>query len=204
MYTAAIQDSHRVSWNEFCTTFHKHHIPVRTIHYSLREFLDLQQGTDNVSEYIRKLNYREQYSTHHIDTDEKKVELFRRGLSLPLQDRLVRFRDMPFNALVTAAIDHEGTCRAVLAEEEKMRKRVMLRHSEDSYGSAPPKYRQVTISTSTTTVGSPPTSTAAGVAPHTYPDSAAYITSCISAKNYSSQHPVFQLWTCRALCSVVS
>jgi hypothetical protein len=132
MYTAAIQDSHRVSWNEFYTAFHKHHIPIRTIHYILWEVLDLQQGTDTVFEYIRKFNYREQYSTHHIDTDEKKAELFRRGLSLPLQDRLVWFCDMPFNALVSVTIDHEGTCRALLVEEEKMRKRIMLRHSEDS------------------------------------------------------------------------
>jgi hypothetical protein len=132
-----------VSWNEFYTPFLKHHIPIRTIHDNLREFLDLQQGTDNVSEYIRKLNYQEQYGTHHIDTDEKKAELFRRGLSLPLQDRWVQISDMPFNALVTAAIDHEGTCRALLAEEEKMRKRVALRHSEDSTGGAPSKYRRV-------------------------------------------------------------
>jgi hypothetical protein len=44
---------------------------------------------DNVYEYIRKFNYVAQYGTHHVDTDEKKAKLFRRGLSLPLQDRLV-------------------------------------------------------------------------------------------------------------------
>jgi hypothetical protein len=35
-----------------------------------------------------------QYGTHHVDTDEKKAELFGRGLSLLLQDRLVQFQDM--------------------------------------------------------------------------------------------------------------
>jgi hypothetical protein len=59
------------------------------MHYNLREFLDVQQGTDNVYKYIRKFNYLTPYGTHHVDTDEKKTELFRRGLSLPLQDRLV-------------------------------------------------------------------------------------------------------------------
>jgi hypothetical protein len=54
------------------------------MHHNLREFLDLQQGTDNVYKYIRKFNYLAQYGTHHIDTNEKKAELFRRGLSLLL------------------------------------------------------------------------------------------------------------------------
>jgi hypothetical protein len=63
-----------------------------------------------VYEYVRKFNYLAQYGTHHVDTDEKKAELFRRGLRLPLQDhRLVRFQDMSFNALVSAAIAQDGT-----------------------------------------------------------------------------------------------
>jgi hypothetical protein len=67
-----------------------------------------------VYEYIRKFNYLAQYGSHHVDTDEKKAELFRRGLSLPLQDHLVWFHDMLFNALVSAVIAHDGTYRALL------------------------------------------------------------------------------------------
>jgi hypothetical protein len=37
-----------------------------------------------VYEYIKKFNYLAQYSTHDVDTDEKKAELFREGLSTPL------------------------------------------------------------------------------------------------------------------------
>jgi hypothetical protein len=74
------------------------------MHHNLQEFLDLQQGTDNVYEYNRKFNYLAQYGTHHVNTDEKKVELFRRGLSLLLQDRLVWFQDMSFNTLVSVVI----------------------------------------------------------------------------------------------------
>jgi hypothetical protein len=83
-YTAAIQDNHRVSWNEFSIEFCGPHLPVGTMHRNLREFLDLQQGTDNVYEYIRKFNYLAQYGTHHVDNNEKMVELFKRGLSLLL------------------------------------------------------------------------------------------------------------------------
>jgi hypothetical protein len=107
---------------------------------NLREFLDLQQGTDNVYEYIEKFNYLAQYGTYHVDTDEKKTELFRRGLSLPLQDRLVRFQDMSFNALVSAAINQDGTYRALLAEVEEKRKRDLSQPLDDSTKGAPSKY----------------------------------------------------------------
>jgi hypothetical protein len=54
---------------------------------NLWEFLDLQQGTDSVYEYIKKFNYLAQYGTHHVDMDDKQTELFKKELSLPLQDR---------------------------------------------------------------------------------------------------------------------
>jgi hypothetical protein len=47
-----------------------------------------------------------------VDTNEKNVELFTEGLTLLLLDRLVLFRDMSFNALVSVAIDQEGTYQA--------------------------------------------------------------------------------------------
>jgi hypothetical protein len=84
MYTSTIQDNHQLSWSEFCKAFREHHIPAGTMHCKLWEFLDLHQGINNVYEYIKKFNYLAQYGTHHVDTDEKKAELFRKGLSLLL------------------------------------------------------------------------------------------------------------------------
>jgi hypothetical protein len=56
-YIATILDNHQVSCDEFCKTFRRHHHPVGAMHRSLREFLDLQQGADDVYEYIRKFIY---------------------------------------------------------------------------------------------------------------------------------------------------
>jgi hypothetical protein len=142
-YTVVIQDNRQVSWNEFCTAFHRHHLPTGTMRRNLWEFLDLRQGTDNVYGYIEKCNYLAQYSTYHVDIDEKKAELFRRRLSLPLQDRLVRFQDMSFNALVSVTIDQDGTYRALLVEEEEKRNWDVLGPSEDSTDGTPPKYHLV-------------------------------------------------------------
>jgi hypothetical protein len=83
-YIGTIRDNHQVSWNEFYTAFRERHISAGIMRRKLWEFLDLQQGTDSVYEYIKKFNYLAQYGTHHADTDDKKAELFRRGLSLPL------------------------------------------------------------------------------------------------------------------------
>jgi hypothetical protein len=110
---------------------------------NLREFLDLQQGTDSVHEYNEKFNYLAQNSTYHVDTDENKAELFRRGLSLPLLDRLVWFQDMSVNTLVSAMIDQDGIYKALLVEEDEKRKRVVSGPSDDSTEGVPPKYHLV-------------------------------------------------------------
>jgi hypothetical protein len=93
-----------------------------------------------VYEYLKKFNYLTQYGTHHVDTGEKKAELFRRGLSLPLQERLVQFCDTSFNTLVCAMIAQDGTYQTLLAEEEEKRKSDLSEPSDDSTKGAPPKY----------------------------------------------------------------
>jgi hypothetical protein len=96
-----------------------------------------------VYEYIKKFNYLVQYNTDHVDTDEKKAKLFGEGQSIPLQNHLVLFCDLSFNALMSAVIDQEGTYRSYLDAEEKKRKRAMSGPSEDSTWGASPKYHLV-------------------------------------------------------------
>jgi hypothetical protein len=98
-----------------------------------------------------------------VDTNEKKVELFRKGLSAQLQKCLVLFCDLAFNALVSATIDHEGASRTYLEAEAKKRKRVMSGPSGGGSRGAPLKYHLVytlangtTMSSSATTVGPSP------------------------------------------------
>jgi hypothetical protein len=140
MYTATLQDNHQVPWSEFCKTFREHHLLAGIVRCKLWEFLHLRQGTDSVNEYIRKFNYQRQYGGYHVDTDENKAELFRNGLSFQLQDRLVLPCDLSFNALVSAVIEQEGLYQAILAEEEKRRKRALSGPPEDSTEGALPKY----------------------------------------------------------------
>jgi hypothetical protein len=81
---------------------------------------------------------------HHVDTDDKKVELFPKGLTIQLQDRLILFPTLSYNALESASINQEGTLKAYVEAEEKKRNRIMPRSSaSDGSGDAPPRYRMI-------------------------------------------------------------
>jgi phosphoenolpyruvate carboxylase len=111
----------------------------------LAKFLDLRQGSRSVYEYIQEFNNLAQYGSHHVDTEAKKVELFHKGLTIQLQDRLILSQNLSYNELTSAAIDQEGTIKACEAAEEKKRKRVVSGPSGGSSSSAPPKYRMIYI-----------------------------------------------------------
>jgi hypothetical protein len=55
-----------------------------TMRCKLSEFLDLCQGNYLVYEYTQEFNNQAQYGGHHIDTDEKKAELFCTRLTIQL------------------------------------------------------------------------------------------------------------------------
>jgi hypothetical protein len=132
-----------VPWGEFRTAFRGHHLSVGTIHHKLAEFLDLRQGNRSVYEYIQEFNNLAQYKIHHVDTDVKKAELFRKVLTIQLQDCLILSQNLSNNELASAPIDQEGTMKACEAIEEKKRKRVVLGSSGGGSSSAPPKYRMI-------------------------------------------------------------
>jgi hypothetical protein len=78
-----------VSWDEFCIDFCGHHLSAGTIHHKLLEFMDLRQWNRSVYEYTQEFKKLAQYGGHHIDTDAKKAELFHKGITIQLQDRLI-------------------------------------------------------------------------------------------------------------------
>jgi hypothetical protein len=142
-YTAALPADHHVIWDEFRTTFRDHHLLASTMRHKLAEFLDLHQWNHSVYEYIQEFNNLAQCRGHHVDTDAKKVELFRKGLTIQLQDRLILSQNLSYNELATVVIDQEGTMKACEAIEEKKSKRAMSGPSGGSSSGAPSKYRMI-------------------------------------------------------------
>jgi hypothetical protein len=55
----------------------------------VKEFLDLEQGNHSVFNYTRQFNTLAHYRSYHINTDEKKTNLYCAGLTIHLQERLV-------------------------------------------------------------------------------------------------------------------
>jgi hypothetical protein len=90
-----------------------------------------------VYEYSKKFNHLSQYGSYHADTDEKKMSLFRQGLSPMLREHLTLFRCCTPNELVSTSIEQEDVCHARLEEERKKRP------LPGPNGGAPPKYRLV-------------------------------------------------------------
>jgi hypothetical protein len=111
---------------------------VGLLHIKVKEFLDLEQGNHTVFDYMHQFNTLAQYGSYHVYTDEKKDNLYRAGLTIQLQDRLVQSPNLSYNDLASAAIDQERMMKAI-AEAEKKRKR-MMPGSSSSHGSggAPP------------------------------------------------------------------
>jgi hypothetical protein len=95
------------------------------LHSKLKEFLDLEQG-------------------NHIDTDEKKANLYHLGLTIHLQECLVRHSSLSYNELASATIDQERMMKAVAEADEKNRKRMTPGSAGSSSSSgARPKYHMV-------------------------------------------------------------
>jgi hypothetical protein len=83
-YIATLPDDHHVPWDEFHTAFRTHHLSAGLLHSKLKEFLDLEQGNHSVLDYTSQFNTLAQYGSYYIDTDEKKANLYRVGLTIHL------------------------------------------------------------------------------------------------------------------------
>jgi hypothetical protein len=114
------------------------------LHSKLKEFLDLEQGNHSVFDYMRQFNTLAQYGTYHIDTDEKKANMYHAGLTIHLLEHLVHLSTLSYNELASASIDQERMMKVICEADEKKRKR-MMRGSTGSGSSSgvPLKYRLV-------------------------------------------------------------
>jgi hypothetical protein len=110
----------------------------------LKEFRDLEQGNHSLFNCMREFNTLAQYGSYHIDTDEKKLNLYREGLTVHLQEHLGLSPNLSYNELVSATTDQESLMKAVAEADEKKRKKMMPGStSSGSSSGAPPKYRMV-------------------------------------------------------------
>jgi hypothetical protein len=143
-YIATLPNNRHVPWGEFRTAFCAHHLSAGLLHSKLKEFLELEQGNRSVFNYTRQFNTLAQYGTYHVDTDEKEANLYRAGLTIHLQERLVHLSSLSYNELASAAINQERIMKAIAEADEKKRKKLMPGSAASGSSSgAPLKYRMV-------------------------------------------------------------
>jgi hypothetical protein len=74
---------------EFRTAIHAHHLSAGLLCTKLKEFLHLDQANHSLFDYMRQFNTLAQYGSYHVDTDEKKANLYCAGLTIHLQECLI-------------------------------------------------------------------------------------------------------------------
>jgi hypothetical protein len=98
----------------------------------------------SVFNYTRQFNTLAQYGSYHVDTYEKKANLYHEGLTVHLQECLGLSPNLSYNELASAAIDQERLMKAIAEADEKKRKKMMPGSaSSGSSTGAPPKYHMV-------------------------------------------------------------
>jgi hypothetical protein len=117
---------------------------VGLLHTKLKEFLDHELGNRSVFNYTRQFNTLAQYELYHINTDEKRANLYHEGLTIHLQECLGLSPILSYNELVSATIDPERLMKTVAEADEKKRKKMMPGFTGSGRSSgAPPKYHMV-------------------------------------------------------------
>jgi hypothetical protein len=67
---------------------------VGLLRTKLKVFLNLEQGNNSVFNYMRQFNTLAQYGSYHVNTDEKKANLYHAELTIHQQERLIQFTSL--------------------------------------------------------------------------------------------------------------
>jgi hypothetical protein len=102
-----------ITWAEFKTAFKNHHIPKGMVERKLNELLNLRQGSDSLYQYAQKFNNLCQYGDYYVDTDAKKMDLFRRSLDPELYEKLNPIKTNSYHEIVDLTISQEDAMKKV-------------------------------------------------------------------------------------------
>jgi hypothetical protein len=71
-YVEAHEVPETINWQEFRNSFRTHHVLLRVMKLTKKEFEDLKQGSMIVSEYVTHFTQLSHYAPDNVDTDKKK------------------------------------------------------------------------------------------------------------------------------------
>ena len=72
------------------------------------EFMKLTQGTNTLTEYMHAFSNLSRYAPAFVDTEEKKIESFKRGLGTKLIKTMANSRCATYNEFVSDTLMQEN------------------------------------------------------------------------------------------------
>ena len=72
------------------------------------EFMRLTQGTKTLTKYMHAFNNLSQYAPEFVNTKEKKIDSFKRGLGTKLMKTMANSRCTTYNEFISDALTQEN------------------------------------------------------------------------------------------------
>ena len=72
------------------------------------EFMKLTQGTKTLTEYMHAVNNLSHYAPGFVNTEEKKIESFKRGLGTKLMKIMANSKCVTYNDFFSDALTQEN------------------------------------------------------------------------------------------------
>ena len=91
-FLSSLPTNAQVTWEQFKLAFRGHHILLGLMRMKATEFMTLTQGTKTLTKYMHAFNNLSRYAPEFVNTEEKKIESFKRGLDTKLMKTMVNSR----------------------------------------------------------------------------------------------------------------
>jgi len=85
------------------------------------EFMRLTQGNKSMNEYLQEFNNLSRYAPSHVDTEEKKIESFKRGLNTKMAKTMGISLRTTFNAFISDCLTQENNNNLHAASKNRKR-----------------------------------------------------------------------------------
>ena len=98
-----------MTWEEFRELFMSKYFSTSARHAKAWEFLELEQGTMTMHEYMAKLTELARFADDYVAMDMAKVRKFKDGLKLSIRGKIVGLllQDMDLMVKTTMTIERE-------------------------------------------------------------------------------------------------
>jgi hypothetical protein len=90
-----------IAWHQFTATFRGNYIPPGLMAMKVSEFMRLTQDTQSVIEYLHAFNNLSHYAPDYVNTEAKKIDSFKRGLSSKMMKSMGISSRTTFNDFVS-------------------------------------------------------------------------------------------------------